>query len=258
MGPLYVLVFGTLSLVACNAGANKPLGATCGDSAECSSGLCHGGACVDPAADPDGDGLTNAIEVGLGSDLAEPDSDGDGALDPDELVGLELIDTDGDGKPDIVESSRSDADGDCVTDQYDGDDMNQTDDVAAMVQAVCPLSGICAAQVSALGAACPDGQGAVCVLSGVVGYAETELACDGRDENCDGQVDEGFAADCKLAVGEPAFTAPASAARTVGTSRFRATLVVGQPALGAGGTGRHRALVGTHPGLTPIRPPESP
>lgn len=243
---------------ACSDPKKRPLGSTCEFSTECASGLCLDGACVDPAGDPDNDGLTNAVEGSLGSDSTLADSDGDMIADPDELGdGLELVDTDGDGRPDIIESAVGDADADCVTDQYDNDDASPTSDVTPMVAAVCPTLGICGVAVSQLRATCPDGAHAECVFSEVVGYANPETACDGRDENCDGRVDEAFPGGCGGGPVTP-FIGNNSAARTFGTSRYRATLVVGQPALGAGRTARYRALVGNNPGLAPRPTPEAP
>jgi len=241
-----------VALAACSAPDKAPLGANCEASSECASGLCAGGSCVDPAADSDGDGLTNAIESNLGSDGTRVDTDGDGVADPDELDGLALIDTDGDGTADITESGLLDADGDCVTDQYDSDDAHPTADMTPMVAAVCPTLGICGLQVTELRAACPDGQHAQCVFELVAGYADPEGACDGRDENCDGSVDEGFSGGC--ATPQTSFTGIGSASGTLATDRYRATLVVGHPAVGSAHTDRYRTLVGNNPGLAPRRP----
>jgi len=241
-----------LGLGGCPDAGTRPFGATCDDSTQCSSGLCFGGECVNPDGDLDGDGLTNKIEADLGSDGALADSDGDGSLDPDELDGLGLVDSDGDGKADIIESGTADDDHDCITNQYDVDDATPSDDVSPMVAAVCPTLGICGVQVAALGAACPDGKQALCVFSQVVGYANPEAACDGRDENCDGVVDEGFPAGCGVTAAPTAFTSLGSAAKTLATDRYRVTLVLDQPALGTVETATHRAHLGTNPSLAPL------
>lgn len=109
------------SLLACGDDAKRPLGATCGASAECESGLCISNECVDPAGDLDGDGLTNGLEASLSSDPASDDTDGDGIED-----GVELgpnpsapLDSDGDGLPDLIESLLADQDNDCENDQVD-------------------------------------------------------------------------------------------------------------------------------------------
>jgi hypothetical protein len=62
-----VAVCCTAALAACTDGGKRPLGASCGDSTECESGLCLEGTCVDPNGDEDGDGLTNGIEAALGT-----------------------------------------------------------------------------------------------------------------------------------------------------------------------------------------------
>lgn len=254
---LSIVLLCALALVACSDASKRPLGASCELAGECTSGLCLEGACVDPAGDLDSDGLTNGIEGELGSDSSLADSDGDSVSDPDELGnGLELIDSDGDGKPDIVESASGDADADCITDQYDSNDATPSDDVTPMVAAVCPTLGICGVEVAQLRAVCPDGAHAECVFSQVAGYANPEVRCDGRDENCDGRVDEAFPGGCGTPV--TPFVGNNSAARTLATDRFRATLVIGQPTLGDGSTDRYRALVGNNPGLAPSRLPETP
>lgn len=236
------------ALSACSEEGKRPIGSTCDESAQCASGLCMGGECVDPLGDADLDGVINAVETELGSDALNRDTDGDGILDPDELgAGFTLIDTDGDGKPDILESALADADGDCIPDQYDARDDQADTDLSPMVAVVCPTVGACSEAGAVLGAACPEGGAAVCVFTGVTGYADPEMACDGRDENCDGRVDESFPGGC----GATAFIAPGSGGKTVSTARHRATLVLGQPALGTSQTPRHRVILGGNPVLTP-------
>jgi hypothetical protein len=104
--------------------------------------------------DDDGDGVPDTIEVALGTDPNDADSDninttpvnegtagiqsgasssddsttdtdGDGKKDAAEcspLVSSKCKDTDGDGKPDWMESSIKDADGDGISDELDKDD----------------------------------------------------------------------------------------------------------------------------------------
>lgn len=236
------------ALGACSEEGKRPIGATCDESSQCASGLCMGGECVDPLGDTDLDGVINAVEQELGSNALDRDTDGDGILDPDELgTGFTLVDTDGDGKPDILESATADLDGDCITDQFDARDDQPDTDLSPMVAVVCPTVGACGEAGAVLGAACPEGGAAVCVFTGVPGYADPEVACDGRDENCDGWVDETFPGGC----GATSFLAPGSGGRTVSTARHRATLVLGQPALGTTSTTRHRAILGGNPVLTP-------
>src|SRR6478752_5865583 len=62
-----------LVLVACADDGGPRHGESCGSDAECESGLCFEGACLDASGDLDGDGLSNASERG--------DSDHDGIPD---------------------------------------------------------------------------------------------------------------------------------------------------------------------------------
>lgn len=114
---------------ACAEDGKRPNGEACDESAQCESGLCYVGLCLDPSGDDDADGLANGVEALLGSDPTASDSDGDGAPDLAEVDASAggapaNRDSDGDGKPDIVESAVADADGDCVADQADADDAN--------------------------------------------------------------------------------------------------------------------------------------
>ena len=62
-----------------------------------------------PPGDTDGDGLEDAIELELGTDASDPDTDDDGALDGDEYYALQSgtrnPDTDGDGVLDGAEAA---------------------------------------------------------------------------------------------------------------------------------------------------------
>ncbi len=73
------------------------------------------------ATDSDGDGLTNGQEDTLGTSRSNPDTDGDGANDGAEVGGNVTAPTnsDGDGVPNVFESSVTDTDGDGVPDQAD-------------------------------------------------------------------------------------------------------------------------------------------
>ncbi|MFO0744896.1 MAG: FG-GAP-like repeat-containing protein [Myxococcota bacterium] len=185
-------MFGLALGGACGDGGKRPLGATCSDDATCESGLCAEGVCLDPAADDDHDNLTNGLEASLGSNPENPDTDGDGVPDGEELDGaLANVDTDGDGKADVVESRTEDADHDCITDQFDAEDTVPNSDLSPMIPIVCSHVGVCAGADGQLGATCPSGT-AECVYTGVTGFADPEAACDGVDENCDGDTDEGF------------------------------------------------------------------
>lgn len=106
--------------VACSDESGLPIGGTCGDNGECSSGLCLEAVCVDPAGDNDNDTLINGLEASLGTDHQQADSDGDGKVDAAEVgdVGAPT-DSDGDGRIDATESALLDADSDCVVDELD-------------------------------------------------------------------------------------------------------------------------------------------
>jgi len=237
------------ALVACADPGKRPLGASCDGSDECGSGLCLDGACVDPLADADGDGLTNALEAALGSSAQDADSDGDGVRDPDELApGQALVDTDGDGEADIIESAIADADGDCITDQFDARNTVPDADPSPMLSQVCQRQGICAAQEGRLRVTCPvAGGGARCEYDQIEGFADPEVACDGRDENCDGQVDEAFPGGCQAPV--RSWLAPATSGLRTGTDRYRATLVFGPVPSATTTSTRYRATLGRVPAI---------
>jgi gliding motility-associated-like protein len=74
----------------------------------------------DPNLDTDGDGLTDIIEGGIGTDPENADTDGDGENDFIEIGDpTNPTDTDGDGIIDALESSANDQDGDGVNDEED-------------------------------------------------------------------------------------------------------------------------------------------
>ncbi|SDZ75284.1 hypothetical protein SAMN05660964_00137 [Thiothrix caldifontis] len=85
-----------------------------------------------PKGDPDGDGVSNEDEAKLGTDPKKPDTDGDGLNDGDEVkAGTNPLnkDTDGDGVDDKTEvgadpSKPIDTDGDGKPDALDTDDDN--------------------------------------------------------------------------------------------------------------------------------------
>ncbi|MEJ0085599.1 MAG: outer membrane beta-barrel protein [Pseudomonadota bacterium] len=76
--------------------------------------------------DTDGDGLTNGQEDALGTNRNNADTDGDGANDGAEVGGNvnAPLDTDGDGIPNVLESSVADSDGDGVVNQNDAANNN--------------------------------------------------------------------------------------------------------------------------------------
>ncbi|MCC6625033.1 MAG: hypothetical protein IT385_27545 [Deltaproteobacteria bacterium] len=173
-------------------GRSRRLGQTCAEDGDCVDGICGGGICLDPASDDDGDGLTNALEVALGTSPVDVDTDDDGVPDPDELeASLTTRDGDGDGTPDALESLVADADGDCLPDQLDPSDDTIDSDLAGLVPIVCPDRGVCAGSPARV-VTCPAGAGsATCDVSAVAGHEADEATCDGLDNDCDGATDEG-------------------------------------------------------------------
>lgn len=122
LGALGVLL--TLSSCTSGGATRLPIGASCTAATQCASGLCGSSVCLEPAADDDGDGLVNSVEVALGTSALMADSDGDGVDDLAEVVTLSApADEDGDGFIDATESATADADADCLVDQEDDQDV---------------------------------------------------------------------------------------------------------------------------------------
>lgn len=238
--------------------ATRPNGSSCEEPLECASGLCMSSVCVDPEGDADNDGLPNRIESVLGSNGFAADTDADGIVDRDELgPAFAPIDTDGDGLLDILESAILDDDGDCITNQYDARDDTSDNDLSPMLPKVCGARGICATQRDALAVACPDGVVAVCVYDAVVGYANPETLCDGRDENCDGAVDEAFAdvdGNVTCAGPTPYVGHATGGGITIESERFRARLTVGPAVLGNANGARYQATIGAFPKNMQVQP----
>jgi hypothetical protein len=87
---------------------------------------------------------------------------------------------------------------------------------------------------------------AVCDYAGVPGYADPERRCDGLDDNCDGQVDEGFSvADCQ----PPAWVAPGNGTYEAGSTRYRASLGFGPVPARTATSSKYRAAIGFSPSL---------
>lgn len=191
----HLLAFLALSLTACPEDDKRPIGGTCNGDEQCAAGTCIANVCLDPNGDEDSDGLINQVEGALGTDPFSKDTDGDGIEDGDEVGGsLNAIDTDGDGKADALESNSADADSDCLADQVDPDDALPETDPAVLGAELCIKVGACGAEGAVLTATCPTDLVAVCDYAQVPLYEADEAACDGVDNDCDGQTDERQAA----------------------------------------------------------------
>jgi len=195
---LGTLVHGAIAFVfiGCGDGGTKqrPLGATCETASECESGLCAENKCVDPEGDEDEDGLSNALEVELGTNPFDADTDGDGSRDADELAAdFSPKDSDGDGKQDAVESAKDDTDRDCIVDQLDKRNTTADGATSERLGELCPPKvGVCGAAGAALRVMCPNGlETPVCDFADVPDYEASETSCDAADNDCDGTVDEG-------------------------------------------------------------------
>ncbi len=173
----------------------RPLGASCGAGAACSTGLCFESTCVDPIADEDGDGLINRLELELGTNLAAQDTDGDGKDDYRETgAGRNPApDFDRDGAIDAVEHATFDSDNDCIPDERDPSSL--VDSLDRVAEWACCCSAPCSelAEVVSVEAICVEPEsGPPPVLTCIVDGPEDEsypcLAGDGspctRNEDC--------------------------------------------------------------------------
>ncbi|MCA9559413.1 MAG: hypothetical protein KC583_12710, partial [Myxococcales bacterium] len=182
----------------------------CDDGQACIGGQCQGLDTLD--RDFDGDGLSNETEGQIGTDPRLVDTDGDGEDDRTEIgPGDEPLDTDGDGIIDALESDILDSDGDGVSDEQDP----CNDDPTCPTPPVERCNGVdddrddVIDEDFELGAGCTVGIGAcaregvrVCDESGeaircdVNPGSPVDETCNGVDDDCDGQTDEGVLNAC--------------------------------------------------------------
>ncbi len=229
LGVLLLLVV-AVGALGCDRFGRKPrrYGASCGQDAECESGVCYagycsssctgsndcsGGVCIEkhcqaPELDFDGDTLTNAYELKYAMKADNSDSDGDGIDDPTE-IGPDLKnpkDMNGDGIPDAVQSNLVDSDKDCI---IDAADKVKGPDPLPAATGFCD-QGVCQGKADSLTLTCdpasasgkPSGSCLGCICQpktpgGVAGWQAQETWCDKLDNDCDGSTDEGIALNGK-------------------------------------------------------------
>jgi hypothetical protein len=181
-----------LALGCADDDRKKKHGDFCSSDTNCESGICYDNVCLDPDGDLDGDGLKNGVEKNLlGTDLGDPDSDGDGVPDGEEAGDINAPeDRDGDGVLDALESrlAIADADGDCISDEYDPENDVYTNDMAMLVELHCALPGVCETGRDAVIATCSEGV-PQCDFSKVPDWEADETLCDGLDNDCDEDID---------------------------------------------------------------------
>jgi len=197
--PVIALVVAAVGLGCADEKRKKRVGDSCADDTDCESGICYENLCLDPDGDLDGDGLKNGVEKNLTkTDPGKTDTDGDGIPDGLEVGGDPRVpaDRDGDGVPDALESRlpQADGDGDCIPDEYDPHNDQPDEDNAVLVQLGCLSEGVCGTGAASILARCVDGR-ITCDYSQVAGWEASETLCDGLDNDCDGQTDQGALVD---------------------------------------------------------------
>mgnify|MGYP001475673729 CR=1 FL=1 len=143
--------------VGCADKERRPSADVCTEGAQCELGYCIDGLCLDPLGDEDSDGLLNEIEVMLGTDPFDSDTDKDGLDDGLEVGEFdEPSDSDGDGLYDALESSLLDEDCDGLSNQADAAFSEPVcDDEIACTDDLCEPAKGCIH--TALEVACDDG-----------------------------------------------------------------------------------------------------